>query len=200
LAAGRPDAPLMASQVRLRSSSTCWRRAGPYGRRLRTTARWPCCPPVHGRCRSPRRGGRRSRWLWTFRTRLPRAFRVQRAMAERHLRASLLRPNGRVAQRSAGAGRGIDAHGADARESGFGQVTDIHRGQQRAMPLSPPANRGRAVRSRRQQPLLPRVDGRSLVPRPVRQRRAWPGRLEYPTLPRSLPPLRSSAIRTIKPD
>ena len=44
----------------LRSSSTCWRTVGPCGRPLGTTARWPSCHPAHGRCRSRRRGKRRS--------------------------------------------------------------------------------------------------------------------------------------------
>lgn len=61
------------------------------------------------------------KWLWAFRTRLPRAISVQRAMAERHPRASLLRPNGRGAHRSPGTGRGIDRrHDAVGRSSPCG--------------------------------------------------------------------------------
>ena len=40
------------------------RNGGPCGRLPVTTARWPCCHPAPGRCRSRRRGRRHSSGFW----------------------------------------------------------------------------------------------------------------------------------------
>jgi hypothetical protein len=73
------------------------------------------------------------KWMWAFRTRLARAIRVQRAMAERHLREPhfYVRTVG-VRTALQGPRRGIGTHTADAGESRFGWATDVHRSQQRA--------------------------------------------------------------------
>jgi GNAT superfamily N-acetyltransferase len=43
-------------------------------------------PPGHWEMPQSATGNEALRWLWTFRTRLPRAIRTQKAMASRHLR------------------------------------------------------------------------------------------------------------------
>ena len=116
----------------LRSSSTCWRTAGPCRRPPSATARWPSCPSARGRCRGRRQGRRRSSGYGRF----GRDCRARSACSVRWRSGtcvSLISTSERSggAHRSPGTGRGIDAHAADARESRFGQGTDLHRGQQR---------------------------------------------------------------------
>ncbi len=73
------------------------------------------------------------KWLWAFRTRLPRAIRVQRAMAERHLREPHFYVR-TVGVRAALQGQGVGSMlmQPTLAESRFGRGTDVHRGQQRA--------------------------------------------------------------------